>query len=87
MWSWHTVVWRRGPWATPLIRKPHDPQTIVLECHWLLAAAGQVLVEDVQHFQKRHVGSHRIDLVGDESSRRVGIFLPPDSQGELHVYL
>ena len=26
MWSWQTVVPRRGPWATPLIKKPHDPQ-------------------------------------------------------------
>src|SRR5882724_1303998 len=26
MCNWHTVVPRRGPCGTPLIRKPHDPQ-------------------------------------------------------------
>jgi len=26
MWSWHTVVRRQGPWATPSITMPHVPQ-------------------------------------------------------------
>ena len=26
MWSWHTVVMLFGPWGTPSIIIPHDPQ-------------------------------------------------------------
>ena len=58
---------------------------IVLECDRLLAAGRQVLVQDVEHLEERHVGRHAVDVVGDESSRRAPILLPPDSQAEFHL--
>ncbi len=91
MWSWHTVVPRRGPWAHAVDQETARPAdalaAIVVEGHRLFAAADQLFVEDVEHLQERHVGGHPLDLVGDELSRRVCVFLPPDFQSEVHDYL
>ena len=42
---------------------------IVVEGDRLFAAADQLFVQDVEHLQKRHVGRHPLDLVGDELAR------------------
>src|SRR5258706_6155866 len=60
---------------------------IVLEGDGLLAVLYELLVQDVEHLEERHLGRHATDLVRDESSRRRRIFLPPDSQCEFHGYL
>jgi hypothetical protein len=57
---------------------------VVLERHRLLALLDQVLVEDVEHLEERHV-LVRGDLVGLERARGVGARLAPDVQLQSHV--
>ena len=59
MWSWQTVVRVFGPWATPLITKPHVPQMPSRQS-WSNAIGSspfaiRLLVDDVEHLEERHV--------------------------------
>ena len=90
MESWHTVVPRWPPCATPLIRKPQEPQMPSRQsCSKATGASPglQVLVEQVQHFQERHVRRHVLHLVGDEFPGRLRVLLPPNFECEVHGYL
>src|SRR5947209_6568861 len=51
---------------------------IVFEMDRLLAALGQLFVDDVEHLQKRRVGADTFRLVGDEFAVRGARGLPPD---------
>ena len=51
----------------------------------LLAVIRQSLVDDVEHFEKRHVFVDVIDLVIDETAFCLLILLTPDAKTELHL--
>ena len=51
---------------------------IVLEVDRLLAALGQLFVDDVEHLQERRVGTDALRLVRDELAFRGARGLPPD---------
>ncbi len=59
--------------------------TVMIEGDGFFAPEDQVLVEDVEHLQKRHVGADVFELVGLESAFVSRIFLPPHVQGQPHL--
>ncbi len=58
---------------------------VVLEGHRLLAAGDQLLVQEVEHLEERHVLGDVVELVGLERARGLGAVLTPDLQGQLHL--
>ncbi len=88
MCSWQVAVPAIGPWATPLIITPHDPQMPSRQS-WSnaigrFALVDQPLVDDVQHFEERHVGADVAGLVADQAARGAGTRLAPHVQGQVH---
>ncbi len=57
---------------------------VMVKCDWVLAFGNEVLVDNIEHFEKRHLGGNIFCLKGFHSSRILGIFLPPDMEGEIH---
>ena len=51
---------------------------VVVEGNGLLALGDEVLVENVEHFQERHLGNDVADLVGFEAALGLAGFLSPD---------
>ena len=58
---------------------------IVLEVNWFLALADQIVIENVEHLEKGHVGIHVLQLVGPETALVLCVLLPPNMQGQLHL--
>jgi hypothetical protein len=56
----------------------------VVEGDRLLALADQLLVEDVEHLQERHVLAHALEGVGLEAAAAPAVLLAPHVQGQLH---
>jgi hypothetical protein len=50
---------------------------IAVKRHRIFASQNQPLVQDVQHFKKRHVGAHIRHLIGNPLAVGVGFGLPP----------
>ena len=68
MWSWHVAVPRSGPWARPLIIMAHEPQMPSRQS-WSNAIGSspfgdELLVQDVEHLEERHVRADVVELVG-----------------------
>jgi hypothetical protein len=59
--------------------------TVVLEGDRVLALVDQILVEDIEHLEKRHMGADVFELVGREPTLVSGVFLPPNMQRQLHL--
>ena len=94
MWSWQVAVPRCGPWAWPLIIRPHDAAdalaAVVLEGDRLLAEVDEPVVEDVEHLEERHLVADAGHVVGLQLAGRVRPGLAPDLQREvqgLGIYL
>ncbi len=71
MCSWQVVVRSLGPWARPLITRPHMPQMPSRQS-WSKAIgsspfAEQALVDHVEHLEERHVLADVRGLVGLEA--------------------
>src|SRR5690606_30593379 len=71
----------------------HDPAgaadplaAVVVERHRFLAGGEEPLVEDVEHLEERRVGADVGHLVGHQAAGRLGARLPPDAEGDLHLY-
>ena len=58
--------------------------TVVVEGDWFFAELIQLLVENVQHFEKRHMLRDVIQVVKPEFALFILIRLPPDSQRQIH---
>ncbi len=84
MWSWQTVVPRSGPCAMPLTTQAARPAdafpAVGVEGDGILALLHQPLVDDVEHFEKRHVRGHVLRHVVDEPPGRLRPPLSPDLQ-------
>jgi hypothetical protein len=59
--------------------------TIRIECDRFFALGDQPLVHHVEHFEERHVRIDVVGRIGFEMSARLGIFLAPDFEGEIHL--
>jgi hypothetical protein len=59
--------------------------TVGVERDGVLALFRQPFVDDVEHFEKRHVGRHVLRGVIDQASGGGGTALPPDSQIQSHI--
>ena len=84
---------RPPPWTVGLAvdqeaaRSANPLAAVMIKGDRLFAAADQLFIQDVEHLQKRHVGRHIFDLIGDESARCRRVFLPPDCESQVHGYL
>ena len=78
--------------ARPLITRPQVPQMPSRQS-WSKAIGSsplrvELLVDDVEHLEERHVGADVVRLVGRRSARRAGrVLLPPDVQASRLHYL
>ena len=79
---------RIGPWATPLIMRPHEPQ-IPSRQSWSNAIGSSPAsisrsLTHVEHLEERHVGA---DVPASYSTIRPGVGrrLTPDVQREVHL--
>ena len=54
-----------------------DLAAVVVERHGLLALVDQVVVQNIQHLEKRGVGGDVLDFVGFECPFCLGVFLAP----------
>ena len=79
--------------AVGAVRDAIDDQTahaadalaaVRIEGDGVFSLLDQSFVDDVEHFEERHVGRHLIGRVVDQSTRRGWARLTPDSQLELH---
>jgi hypothetical protein len=59
--------------------------TVVVERHRLLAGLEQLLVEDVEHLEERHVVADVVELVGVQLPLGVSVCLAPHVDGDLHL--
>jgi hypothetical protein len=59
--------------------------TVVLEGNRVLALADQILIEDIEHLEKRHMGADVVELIGREATLVIGVLLPPNMQRQLHL--
>jgi hypothetical protein len=59
--------------------------TIVLERDRVLTLVDQILIENIEHLEKRHVGADIVKLIGREAALVFGVLLPPNMQGQLHL--
>ena len=57
---------------------------IVVERHRVFALRDQILIQDVEHLEKRHVLVDVRDVVADHAALIVGVALPPDVQNDSH---
>ena len=57
---------------------------IRVERDWFLAGPQQILVEDVEHLEKRRVRRNVADVVAGEFAGGPRVALSPDSQPEVH---
>ena len=63
-----------------------DPfAAIVLEGNGLFALGDEVLVEDIEHLEERHVGVDVFQLIGLETALVPGVLLPPDVKRQPHL--
>ena len=60
---------------------------VVIERDRFFAAFDQALIDDVEHFQKGHVGRYVIGVVHDKLPLRRRVLLSPDTQRQVHFYL
>jgi hypothetical protein len=51
--------------------------TVVIENHGLFAFFNEVLIEDIQHFQERHIPLYAADGIIHQLSFGVTVFLAP----------
>jgi hypothetical protein len=58
---------------------------IMIEGNRILALTDQTLVENVEHLEKRHLVRDVVHLIGLKASRRIGIRLPPNLEGDVHL--
>ena len=62
------------------VQRAHTADTlaaVVVERHGLLALVDQVVVQNIQHLEKRGVGGDVLDFVGFECPFCLGVFLAP----------
>jgi hypothetical protein len=69
----------------------HDPAgpadslaTVTVERDRVLALLDELLVEEIEHLEKRHVGADVGDVVGNEAALVLAIPLAPDMECEPH---
>jgi hypothetical protein len=87
MCSWHVVVALRTVGFAvdhQAARAADALAAVVLELDRVLALLDELLVEDVEHLEERHVGADVVEVVGLESGPGVGAGLPPDVELESH---
>ena len=88
MCNWQTVVpgAGRGPSADDETAGSADAFTaIMLEGDGVFAAHDQAFVDDVQHFEERHLGADVLGIVADHPALIGSILLPPDVKSEIHI--
>jgi hypothetical protein len=51
---------------------------VMVENDRLLSAGAQLLVQNIKHFQERHIGTHIPCIVSHEATLGLRVFLPPD---------
>ena len=59
---------------------------IVVEGNRFFTLVNEIMVQHIEHFQKRHVGGNVVKLVCFEGPLRVLVLLAPDLERYLHSY-
>ncbi len=59
--------------------------TIMFECDRVLVLVDEILIENIEHFEKRHMGADIVELIGRKAALVLGILLPPYMQRQLHL--
>ena len=76
--------------ASPLIVSEHVPQIPSRQSEsnaiGSFPSLDQVLIENVEHFEKRRVRRNVAHFVIDEFAWRLSVFLPPDFEFEIHIF-
>jgi hypothetical protein len=57
----------------------------MVESDGFLTLRQKVLVDQVEHFEKRAVFRNVASFVGGETASAVSVFLPPDFEMEVHL--
>src|SRR4051794_35450008 len=57
---------------------------IVIERDWVITPLDQTLVDDIQHFQERHIFADIVRLLLHHPALGCGILLAPDMKGQVH---
>ena len=60
--------------------------TVMIELDWYLSVLDEVLIDDVQQFEKRHVFANVFGFVGLEMTGVVGAVLPPNLKREVELF-
>ena len=86
MCSWQVVVPASGPCGDAVDHAAAGAAdafaAVRVERNRVLALADQLFVDDVEHFQERHVGRDVLGDVVDQSARLILRRLPPDSSSD-----
>ena len=59
--------------------------TIVLERDRILVLVDQILIENIEHLEKRHMVADIVELIGLKAALVVRFLLPPNMQRQLHL--
>jgi hypothetical protein len=58
---------------------------IAVEGHRILALQRQLVIQNVQHFEKRHIAADILGFVSDHAARITRVLLPPDVESDVHL--